>query len=183
MSVVSLSDAKAHLHISTSVSDAELQKVIDSSEAAVVAMVGPISAVTVTDTVDCPWSTSWPAVYSQSLVLKTWPVISLTSVTGYSGATVSVSDLDVSSRGLIRYKDRVSVFFEPWYSVVYQAGRATLPTDLRLGVLAEIRLRWRSQRGAGTRHPSGADGPDAQSTAADNAASLLRPYLLDRGRL
>jgi hypothetical protein len=138
MSVVSVAQAKQHLNITAGTSEAEIQAFIDSCEAAISRHVGPLSATATTVEVSgC----------GRALILPTTPAISLTTVTDYTGATVPTTDLRVTTDGIVTYKIG-GTFTSPWYTVVYQAGRATVPDDLLLAVLELMRHKWMaSQRG------------------------------------
>jgi hypothetical protein len=79
-------------------------------------------------------------------------VISLTSVTDVAGSTLTTSDLHVTADGVVSWGLVLGGWFgSPWYTVVYQAGRATLPDDLKLAVLEMVRHKWTvSQRAPGS---------------------------------
>lgn len=165
MSVVTLAEAKTHLNITASTYDTELQAFIDRCEAAIGRQVGPLAAAATTVQV---------AGGGSVLLLSTTPVISLTSVTDSSGSALTVGDLHATTDGVVSWSAGTGCFGSPWYTVVYQAGRSTLPDDLKLAVLEMVRHAWQTQR-----------GPTAQSDAIPGRAysfpvrvnELIAPHL------
>jgi hypothetical protein len=159
MSVVDLETARAHLDATAHTDDAEMQRMLDRAEAAIVKQVGPLAATSVTSTVAgragvTNFADSWDG---RSLTLPVRPVVSLTTLTGASGAVLAPATLLTTGDGVIYYLDGFSRFTEVWYTAVYQAGRVTLPADLELAVLELLRHLWETQRGAANR-PGGALG-------------------------
>jgi hypothetical protein len=147
VSVLSLAEAKQHLNVTASDSDAEIQSTIDEAEAMVAQRCGPLEPTTVTERV---------AGGPGGLSLSRTPVISLTSVTPVGGTALTVSDLYVSPSGVVTYAMNAGVFYAPWYDVVYQSGRSTTPDDLLRGVKELTRNLWNSQRPSGGRFSSNA---------------------------
>lgn len=146
MSALTLSDAKVHLNITVPTFDTELQAVIDSAEAIVAGRVGPLASTATTAPHVVP---TWPAC--SSLVLPVTPALSLTSVTSNLGAVLTVGDLTVTPWGVVEYTTASSlgVFPSSWYTVVYLAGRSTVPAGLLFAVKEMVRHLWTSQQGAG----------------------------------
>jgi hypothetical protein len=141
VSVVTLAEAKTHLNITVTTYDAELQAYLDRCEAAIGRQVGPLASTA---------TTAEAHGGGRALLLPTTPVISLTSVTDATGATLTVSDLHVTTDGVVSWSTTgLGWFGSPWYMVVYAAGRATLPDDLKLAVLEMVRHKWLTQRGSG----------------------------------
>lgn len=175
MSVVPLSDVKAHLEITTSTDDTKIQGFIDSAEAIIAKRVGPLSPTTVTDRV--PGATG-------PLSLRSRPVISLTSVTPSYGSDLDVTRLDVDPlTGLVAYQGYyssfVSYFPMAWYSVTYQAGYAELPDDIVLAIKEQVRTWWEfSQRGVGRSRGQGQDQAMYTNPNELNpiVAQLIAPY-------
>ena len=164
MSVLSLSEAKSHLNITTDVYDVELQSVIDSAEGVIGDICGPLAPTAVTDRVRVSGG--------YSFTLRTTPVISLTSATSIFGtATADVSQLFVSPSGVVTWRDGISRFYWGDYDVVYQAGRATVPPALLFAVKEVLRNLWDSQRSA-------ARGVAPGSVPANRDALVLGPDVL-----
>lgn len=165
VSVLSVPLAKTHLNITSATYDAELQSMIDSAEAILGRLVGPLQATSKTS-----------RVYPRegcTLVLPICPVVSLTSVTPYSGGALTLSDLHLNTdAGTIAYSTGTGSFTARWYDVVYLAGRATCPDDLLLAVKEFVRHLWTTQRGSSGR-PSAA-ALDAQIPRA--GVGYLMPY-------
>lgn len=163
MSVVTLAKVKAAGNFQSTDNDAQLQVVLDQAEAEVVKACGPLAATTVTEQARRT---------GKRVVLNTLPVISLTSVTATeSGATITVEsdDTDLAS-GVIE----IDYPTEDVYTVVYSAGRATVPADLERAVIEMTRYLWRPYRGAGQR----------QGTSEDSMAALrMAEYLMTDYRL
>lgn len=158
MSVVSLADAKEFLEISDSEDDDELVLMLDRAVAVLAARVGPLEPVTVTEKHTGPGP----------IVLKQWPVLSLTSATA-DGATVTDADLDEDAGvvyGTFGYTRR-------GVSVTYQAGRYPLPADLEAAVLELLKHLWSSQRVPGTRRAFSGD-PDERTL--QGVSTYLLPY-------
>lgn len=169
MAVLSLSDAKDHLNITGSTHDGELQAFINAAEAVIAAKCGPLSATNVTATV---------VGGSRSLVLPTAPVVSLTSVTPHEGTVIAADELVTDlTTGVVSYYDS-GWFGESHYTVVYVAGRSTVPADLLLAVKELLRHLWKTQRG-GTRRPGSTDeGPAPAAYMLPNrVAELLAPHM------
>mgnify|MGYP001616820926 CR=1 FL=1 len=147
MSVLTLPEVKSHLNIDGSTQDSELQTFIDACEAAAAEKVGPLTSVATTER--CRGG-------GTGLVLRETPVVSLTSVTPVGGTAYSLALLDVDkSAGVIEWLSGAR-----WqagkYDVVFQAGRATVTSDLKLAIKDLIRDNWsHSQRGP-TRRPGAA---------------------------
>jgi len=160
MALVTLDDVHKHLNIpdSDTTHDVELQGFIDAAEAIIVYNVGPVEETTFTEV----HSGGGPTI-----VLDNPPVISVTSVTEYVGpvayaltqAELGVAagaysfSLDDPAAGIIcrRYTGGLAGNFAGGYrnvQVVYVAGRATVPADIHMAVLEDLRgLYQESQQG------------------------------------
>jgi hypothetical protein len=139
MSALLLADAKTHLNITVNTYDTELQAIIDSAEATLATRVGPLVTTSVTRRLA-------GGVYQ--LALPITPAISLTSVTPRSATALTLTDLYLdTTTGLVTYNN-LGPFVAAYYDVVYDAGRATCPTDLLLAVKELVRHLWASQRGS-----------------------------------
>lgn len=140
MSVVTVDEAKVHLNIgAVTTFNAELQTFLDGVEGALGMEVGPLGAVAKTERVrGC----------RRVLQLNYPPVILLTTVTATDGTVVSTSLLTPTSHARVEYLQG-GWFPARFYDVVYQAGRSSLPSDLRLAVLELLRWVWDPQRGGG----------------------------------
>jgi hypothetical protein len=80
---------------------------------------------------------------------------------------VSVADLTVLTPGVVRYTLGGYCFPSAWYTVVYNAGRASVPADLLLAVKELVRHLWGSQQGSGSR---------PGSTPESASPGFLMPY-------
>lgn len=139
MSVVTVAEVKAHLNITVATYDAELQTFLTSAEAAIAEKTGPLASVATTERVSGGGT---------GLVVRVTPIVSLTSVTPVGGSAYTVADMSVSnSAGVIEWTSG-SCFSPGRYDVVYHAGRATVPEDLKTGIKELVRHTWAaSQRG------------------------------------
>lgn len=139
MSVVTLQDAKTHLGIDTDVADMNLQNFLNRVEAALSVRIGSLAPTQKSERVR-----GWRNV----LQLRYTPVVSLTSVTSIEGLQLDVNLLTPMPGGRVEWK-QFGYFASHLYDVVYQSGFATLPEDLKLGVLELVRLFWETgnQRG------------------------------------
>ena len=161
MAVLTLAAAKAHLNITVSTHDDEIQGMIDSAVAAIAERVGPIEAVAKTVRV---------TPLARHLRVP-GPAISLTSITDADGVAETLGDLYLEQGpGLISFNDGRS-FASRYYTVVYSAGRATIPKDLVLAVAELVRHFWATQRGP-TQRP-GAKGSETMANSVPGAAYLL----------
>lgn len=140
MSALELDDAKAHLNITVTTYDLELQAVIDSAEAALAERVGPLVSTQVTRRIP---GGVW------ELALPITPAISLTSVTPRSGTALNLADLYLdTTTGMVTYNN-LGPFVAAYYDVVYAAGRETCPKDLLFAIKELVRHLWQTQRGSG----------------------------------
>lgn len=174
MAVLSLSDAKLHLNITTSGDDAELSGFIDAAVAAIAQKVGPLEATATTVRVrGC----------SEALALPVIPTVSLTSVTPVGGSALTLGDLRLdTTSGVVTY-NLGGTFGASFYDVVYEAGRSTVPADLLMAVKELVKHMWTTQRG-GSKRP-GTGGGDSYSNTIPGAAyafpfrveQLIAPHL------
>jgi len=165
MSVLTLTDAKEHLNISGSAFDAELQAFIDAAEAAIGSdgKCGPLAPVAKTERLSGG---------RKGLALRYTPVISLTSVTPANGTAYDVTLLDLDKRaGVVEWTSGAS-FAPGKYDVVYQAGRATVPDDLMMGVKELVRHTWAASQRGGSRRP-GSPPSDTLSNTLPGSAYLF----------
>lgn len=167
MSTVSLADAKAHLNIGVNTYDVELQAFIDAAEAVIAQRVGPLAATSVTARVRGG---------NAELVLPVLPALSITSVTPVGGTALTASTLYLDTGSALVTYVSGSPFASKSYDVVYQAGRTTLPADLRMAVLELVRHLWQTQRGSGTR-PGGPLSDTAANTVP--GAAYLLPFRVE----
>jgi hypothetical protein len=176
MSVLTLAEAKAHLNIPDSDSDAELQTFIDAAEAALAARVGPLG----------PTTTTARVAGGRTLSLPVAPAVSITSVTPVGGTALTVGSLYLDKdAGVISYSYPSGLTFPySWYDVVYVAGRAAnaCPDDLLMADKELLRHMWTTQRPSGGRFSSGSS--DSAANTIPGAAylfpfrveALLDPY-------
>lgn len=173
MSALRLADAKTHLNMTQSVNDGELQTTIDSAEAAIAKIVGPLAPITKTYRLEgrC-----------HALMLPSLPVISLTSVTPVNGSALTLSDLYLNvEAGVVSYVYG-AWFSEIAYDVVYQAGRSTCPDDLLLAVKELVRHMWQAQQGPVKTGPLQSDTlantlPGAAYAFPIRVTELLAPHM------
>jgi uncharacterized phiE125 gp8 family phage protein len=145
MAIVTLSMVKAQLNIDASVmsDDVELQTYIDAATAAVEKQLGQVvDPRTVLDQLDFASSVT-------SFVLRSTPVISLTSVVTLDGSqtwAVSPSTMYVDSAcGLVTVLSGAPV--KGSVLVTYEAGYTAVPANFRLATLIIIQHLWETQRG------------------------------------
>lgn len=177
MSVVSLSEVHDVLNIpATDTSkDTELQRYIDAAEATVAYIAGPLTSTSYTETRDGG---------SPVIMLDNCPVISIDSVTEYvgtvaytltaqpPGATSSFYgySLDDPAAGKLVRRSNAGMpmpFMGGRGAIVitYHAGQATLPADVKLAVLEDIRgLYQQTQQGGRSNLGGGAIGAGGDDT-------------------
>lgn len=168
-SPVLLADVKPFLNKSAAIDDTELQQFLDTAGSILEQLVGYLLPVSVTEVQDGG---------TAALVLRKWPVISVTSVTYATSQAVLMSDLDLDPEtGIVYWKfGTVGVFLggRRFLTATYMAGRTSLPPDLRMAVLELTKHLWESQTGGNRRPNFAADGTNAQT-----AASYLLPYRVE----
>jgi hypothetical protein len=165
MSTVTPAEAREYLNISSGASDVKIQNFLDRAEAAIETQGIPL-AVTA--------RTEWVKGYGRTLWLSYSPVVSLTSVTSLEGVSITVGLLTVLDGGRVEYI-RPGYFTSRLYSVVYQAGRATLPYDLKMAVLETTGSLMQSQRGTGAM-PSEAQPGFTPVMFPPQVEQILAPY-------
>lgn len=172
MSVLLLGDAKAHLNITQTTNDGEIQQVIDAAEAAISARIGPLAATAVTRRVP---GRVW------SLLLPTAPVVSLTSVKTSDGVAVDTALLRFEQdAGTVQYLSG-ALFSAVAYDVSYKHGYSTVPADLLFAIKEQVRHMWTTQRGpnAAANRGSGQQGEGQQGAGfmmPNRVLELLQPY-------
>lgn len=175
--LLSLDDAKQHLNLTSTASDAELEVYLAAVTDAIEAYIGPVGRRTVTET-------AYPS--SGVLLLRTTPVLSLTSVTPYASAALTVGSLVVDTSAGIVYPGTYGGFWATSYTVVYVAGRAAVPAAVNMAARLVLQRLWETQRG-GSASPQiiGAASPDlgVEQTAfsylmAYGVREMLAPYRL-----
>lgn len=168
MSVVTLDEVKRHLNLTVTTHDGEVVSFIEAAEAAIGERVGPLASTTQTARVrGC----------SRSLVLPVAPAVSLTSVTPADSTALTLSDLYLDEgAGIVRYESGGS-FSARHYDVVYEAGRATCPADLKLAVKELVRHLWVTQRGH-TARPGSRESESAANTLP--GAAHIFPFRVEQ---
>lgn len=160
MTVISAADVKPHLNMGAStVNNTEIEALIPGVEAAVAHRVGPLASTATTEIVD--------GAGKQCLVLPVFPVISVTSVTGKSGTVVTVTANRGWDNGML-WSD--SVFGEDYYTVVYAAGWATVPSDITQALAKLTAADWVETHRAG-------DSSQLVTMLRGHAEKLLAPYV------
>ena len=172
MAILTLADAKAQLNITDSSSDAELQVYVDSVAAAIEHIVGPVETRSVTEVVDG----------YETLCLRQPPVVSVTSVTSIypGGPTWATGLLFLDGElGVVRRIDRAGFSFGP-FTVVYQAGRGSVPPAINLAARIVLAHLWETQRGSRGRTGIGMTDvtpvPGFGYMMPNQALALLEPF-------
>lgn len=146
MSVVPLADIKSDLKIAADASDARIQAKIEAAEAALSRLLGGAGALSATAV------TQRVTGCRPTLMLSRLPVISVESVTDSSGNAIDLSTLDIDEdHGLIYMTG--GTFTDPFYTVGYHTGYASLDADLVEAVKLLTKHFWETQRGP-TARPS-----------------------------
>lgn len=168
MSVVALAEVKTHLNLTVSTHDAEVQSFIDAAESAIGERVGPLASTTQSVRVRGE---------SRSLVLPVAPAVSLTSVTPPDSSALTLSDLYLDEGAAIVRYESGGTFSARHYDVVYEAGRAVCPADLKLAVKELVRHLWTTQRGA-TARPGSRESEAASNTLP--GAAYVFPFRVEQ---
>jgi uncharacterized phiE125 gp8 family phage protein len=168
---VSLTDVKAHLNITNTEYDQELIAFMDAATAAIEQRVGPMTRRTVTETHDG----------GGKVLLRTYPVISLTTVTD-NGITLTSGQYRERDGVVTKKSGTSATNFTTGLdgvSITYQAGRTSVPADLRQAVLEQVRHMWETQRGQQRGRRGGDDyTPGAAFNLTIRVKELIAPYEL-----
>jgi len=170
---VSLTEVKAHLNIGADNigSDDEIRAFINAATAAIEQRVGPMTRRTVTETHDG----------GGKVLLRTYPVISLTTVTD-NGITLTSGQYRERDGVVTKKSGTSATNFTTGLdgvSVTYQAGRTSVPADLRQAVLEQVRHMWETQRGQQRGRRGGDDyTPGAAFNLTIRVKELIAPYEL-----
>ena len=176
---VSLDDVRQFENRTSTVDDEELRSYIDAAQGILSRLVGPLIPTVVSEVQDGG---------TPVLVLRKWPVISVTSVTYATSQAVLMSDLDLDPEtGIVYWKfGTVGVFLggRRFLTATYVAGRNGLPADLRQAVLELVKHLWESQTGGNRRPNFAADGTNVQPGLSyllpPRIDTLIRPHLSPR---
>ncbi|MFJ6561862.1 hypothetical protein ACIQMV_18775 [Streptomyces sp. NPDC091412] len=140
MALITLDDAKAQLDITSDAHDTELQGYVDALTPVIEGIVGPVETRAVTETVGGRGPT---------LCLAQTPAVELISVTPLTGGTgldVARLHLDGAAGTIMRLDG--AYFDGRLWTVVYSAGRGSVPPTIRLAALILLQHLWRTQYGA-----------------------------------
>lgn len=135
----SLADAKLHLDITTTTNDEELRTWIGATTRVVELKAGAC----------VPTSYSWRVKDGPCWWLPKRPVLSLTSVTAVltGGTAVATAELVLDAEfGKVERLDGRWHTGGPW-TLVYKAGRATVPENIRGAAKVILKHLWETQRG------------------------------------
>lgn len=184
--IIDLADAKAHLRITSSGTDTELDLYLAAVTQVIEERVGPV----------VPRQFSQIATASDTIVLNKAPVVtvdSITTVYGQPGAVAPTYWLDPAT-GLLRLTwsmgQPIGGFsqIEGWYrpledlrlTITYTAGRDPVPASIQLAARIILEELWSARRAAG---PLPARGQDTGQVSVpggyglpDSAVELLRPF-------
>lgn len=169
--IVTLDQAKTHLHIIKPDSDAQLTSFISAASQAIVNKIGPVAG--------SPTLDEWHDGGSTDLLLYAeGPIQSVTTVTESMGSVVytltqiildsgSVTTpfgytVDLDQGLLVRRAAGVAIPFadgEQNIHVTFVAGYAAIPPDITLKTLFVIQRMWETQRGPSTRPGQGTIEP------------------------
>jgi hypothetical protein len=115
------------------------------------------------------------------VLLRTYPVISLTTVTD-NGITLTASQYRERDGVVTRKSGTSATNFTTGLdgvSVTYQAGRTSVPADLRQAVLEQVRHMWETQRGQQRGRRDGETFVAGQGyTFSNRVLQLIGPYEL-----
>ncbi|RPK69023.1 hypothetical protein EES44_07790 [Streptomyces sp. ADI96-15] len=181
MALVTLAEAKRQLNLgSTDRHDVELELYIEALTPVIEGYVGAVEPRQVTQEV---------TACRGALTLATIPVVSVDTVTPYSGGTdLDPAALSVNVAGVVRRRDGVPIPPGPW-TVTYTVGRGDpVPPTIRLAALMLLQHLWRTQ--TATRGPVLSGGDDFSVTESvpgfgyavpNRVLQLLEPFKLPPG--
>lgn len=124
--VVSLEEVKAALNLSDTSKDSELGLYIDAATEYIESQIGTMPSATYTETVTATGDTIYPI---------RGPIISVTSLTPDGGSAYTTG----FTVGNGNYSIQHDNLFRGDWTLVYVAGFTSVPADLKLAVLEDIR--------------------------------------------
>lgn len=160
--IITLDEAKPHLNIPPTepVDDAEITAAISAVTFIVESKVGAVISRSVTESV---------VFCGKAQALTVGPVLSLTSVTNVASGQV-VTGFTVTPGAVLRMTDD-SPLPAGRHTVVYTAGRTTVPENIKWAAKEILRHLWKTQRGGGLP----LQGSEDEGFAATGAGFLI-PY-------
>lgn len=138
MALLTRSELKAELGIADTDSDTQLDRYVASAIEIVESICGPAETRACTDVVD---------VTGDMIALNTTPVKEVTSITGDRVGALVVSDFHLKGdSGVLARKKSVTAL--PWdtYTVVYNAGRASVPSAMKDAAIIIASWQWRNRK-------------------------------------
>lgn len=183
MALLTLAEAKKQLNLTSNTDDDELQTYVDSVTPVIEEYIGPVEPREVTEQHDAEGG-------RRALVLRTTPVLSLTSVEPLlaGGVSYPVGGLVLDPEtGEVRRRDRG--VFRGLLLVTVQAGRPEVTPTINLAARMLVQHLWRTQhptRSGGL--PGGGDDysvsqpiPGFGYAVPNRVLELLAPYRLPPG--
>lgn len=152
------------------VRDAKLSRLIDAATVLVEGEVGPVQ----------PREVTADFTPTGRVIILPVPIMSVASVTSYTGGTATVWTEDDPTAATPTYPFRVELGpgllhgawpFGSTVRVAYVAGRSTIPANISQAVLEQIRLWWESSQNP-TRPELGLDGADLADSRTLPSAGL-----------
>lgn len=148
--IVSLADAKAHLNKTDNTDDTELQYFIEAATPIIENIAGPVLPQTKTEYYSGGVSQinlNWLPILSITSIVETYGQTNynLTEITLGSSNTAFGFTVDYTTGRIIRRAYNAEALFPVGSNnvkVVYQAGRATIPANVRLATLMLIQHLW-----------------------------------------
>lgn len=167
MATPNLIDLKAFLDIDATIYDDELEVYLSSATSTIAHRCGPLSVTNQEEQHD---------VACGDIVVHSWPVVALTSVTRASGESVDVSDARVlKDAGVIRVPG-----LSGDVDVEYEAGYDPCPDDLELAVYVTAGHLWDTQRGRSGSFTQVHGMDDDAPVGGDASYYVLQGYALPR---
>lgn len=160
MSVITVSEVKDLLNITTTADDGAVVDVITRAEAALAGKVGRLEPTVVVE---------WLPSDGGAVTLTSLPVLSLTAVSG--AWAVDMATLTLRRGGVV-----TGLPAGDW-SVTYQAGRTVCPPDLQEAALLLAKHMWEPRRGPNRGTPS-TPPPGSAHTWPIRVLELIEPHLL-----
>lgn len=148
--IVSLADVKAHLNKTDNTDDTELQYFLEAATPIIENIAGPVLPQTKTEYFSGGVSqinVNWLPILSVTSIVETYGQTNytLTEITLGSSNTAFGFTVDYTTGRIIRRAYNAEALFPVGANnvqVVYQAGRATVPANVRLATLMLIQHLW-----------------------------------------
>lgn len=186
---LTLADAKRHLVVTETTHDAVIQDLINAAVGVIEGLIGPITPKTYTETYSGGGYTivlRHTPVVSVSSVTENWGTINYTLTNQPVGQATDAYGYDIENpySGTLARRTVGSFPFQFFpgegnVAVTYTAGRTSVPPDVKLALIRQLRLLWADYQSGRTTGKQSQQGP--LPMVDPYIADLLGPHMLVPG--